>query len=259
MVDTFFSLTCSIFLKSGVILGKPTDEEMTKVFGFCLALLCCICEARTGYAQPGDASDVLDAYLAAYGQTLLYQGKQYVRTTSGTLGHQSHFTNAMTEGCTVRFDGVDFQDVPLMYDLELNELVTRHPERPVNLILSRAFVSRFTIGADTFVQVKDESKGLVPGYYQQLFHAPTFSAYAKRSKTIQVSTTERARQYIEHVRFFLMRSDDTGFWTVGSQRALLNAFRPQKRELRRLLNRHGLSFRHAPEQTIVFVLNHVTE
>ncbi len=218
-----------------------------------------ICTVGIASAQPSEPADPLKRYLDAFGKTLLYHGKQYVVFPSNTTGHQGYKTNSLTEGCTIRFQGLIFGDIPLMYDLVRDEVVTRHPDRFLPMILSREFVSLFTIEADTFVHLKAENTGLPSGYYHQLFHARDVSCYAKRSKTIKTYNLDLESTYVEYVRFYIKESSDSAFRPIRNQRALLNTYSDKKRELRRLLHANGLSFRQDPEQTITFVLTYVTD
>lgn len=217
-----------------------------------------ICSVGAASAQSAETFTPVREYVDAFGRALLYQGKQYVPPPAKTTSHQGYKTNNLTEGCTVHFQDLIFEDVPLMYDLALDEVVTLHPDWLLPMMLSKEFVTLFTIDTDTFVYLLTEKAGLPSGYYQQLFHSPDLSSYVKRSKSIKTYSSDWESTYVEYARFYIQTSEDVMPRPIRSRRALLNTFSDKKRELRRLLNASGLLFKREPEQVITFVLKHVT-
>ena len=225
-------------------------------------IICFLLYANVAGAQPLMDANPIDRYIDEYGNTLLYRGKAYVTYQNSIEGHQSFKSVGMVDSGTVVFDGLHYQQAPLMYDVVLDELISRHPKLLVNLIIPKAFVTSFTIGVDTFVVLRADQTNLQPGYYHQLLNVAGMVCYVKWAKEIkdeQMSAASNQRRFVETVTFYIKRPEDVVFQNITNQSALLRLFKAERRELRKHLFAAGLSYKESPEQTVHFVLNHVIE
>lgn len=223
---------------------------------FSLVLLCFISYLQ---AQTTAIPNPVMLYQLEYGNDHLYKGKRY--DTYGTInsGHPSFLEMGMVEGSSVIFDNILYQDKLLIYDVVIDELVIRHPELGKNIRLPKQLVSSFTIDSHQFVHIRDMSLNLTPGYYHELYNNNDLICYARWSKEIKANAQgpQLRREIVETVRFYVKNSDSDVFTVIGSQSALLNLFKDRKRELRRLINNNGLSFKRYPRETMTLVLNHI--
>lgn len=166
----------------------------------------------------------------------LYQGKLYGGYPASVAGHQSFRNLGIVEGSSIVVNGVRYHEVPLMFDLVRNQLVTRHPIHAVNIVLAGANVSSFTIDDHVFVYLDASEKGLPPGFYQQIAESATVSCYASWTKVYRERTrgTRLLREFTGDVTYYLLRKGhDSAYRNIRSQGALLRSFKEHRRQLRR--------------------------
>lgn len=210
-------------------------------------------------AQEARYASTVAAYTEQFAHQL-YQGKLYGTYPPNVAGHPSYRELGVVEGSSIVYGGVRYEGVPLMFDLVRNQLVTRHPDRLVNIVLPNELVSSFTIGDAVFVYLDQPEKNLPSGFYQQIAESPTVSCYAKWTKEYREDTrgTRLLRAFNGQVAYYLLRKgEDAEYREIRTQGALLRSFKAHRRPLRRALFDQALSFGEHPEATLAFVLDYV--
>ena len=215
------------------------------------------CLAQTAAAQAVAAADTATvgtavatagrAYTAALQtQTVLYDGPEYVDyTTPGTRGHQ-FLGGPEAQTGSVAFRGGNFPDVPLRYDLLLDQLVLLYPGQAVTIALPSDKVTGFALGSRRFVRLLADSAnaaaGLPTGFYEVLADGPT-QLLARHTKRVQKITVQGnlAQEYQQTDAVYVRSA--TGTAEVSSLRQLLAQLPPtHQAELQRYARQQHLKF-----------------
>lgn len=144
------------------------------------------------------------------------------------------------ENNTVRFDQVIYRDVPLLYDIKADQLVTRRGSELTNMVVVKEMVDFFTIGKDTIVYLKEALTGLEDGFYLQIFNSSSYKGVARYKKVVREPRAVNEKSYyFETVKYFVKTPDASHFIPVGNIRNLLSIDKQYKKNLKRLLRTHG--------------------
>jgi len=203
------------------------------------------------------ASGTLPAELKqSYSRYHLFNGREFVPHNLSAVGSPNHANLVMLDHSSVVFDGFFYNDIPLLYDLVIDQLVTIHPERKVEIYLEKHLVDWFSIQRDQFVRIGDVQSELAPGFYQLVYQGENYICYAKHSKEVRryASGTILEHRFFETVTYYLRIGDDP-FRVVKSQKELLSLADDHRRAIRRALRANGLSFRARPVESLQAVLN----
>lgn len=226
--------------------------------GWIFSVLICLSVCPV-FGQSGSADFVSGPVPAALGQPYsrhhLFNGREFVPHSLSAVGSPNHADLVILDHCSVVFDGVLYVDIPLMYDLVIDQLVTIHPDRKVEVCLDKHLVDWFSIRQDQFVLVAEGQTELLPGFYQLVYRGEDYTCYAKRSKETRrySSGTTLEYRFFETVTYYL-KVGDNPFRIIKSQKELLSLDEDQQRAVRRMLRSSGLSFRTKPIETLNAVL-----
>ena len=234
-------------------------------FVVCLLILSCYGITNRGLFAQSSAVDFQQYPNAIYEDYLvhhLYKGRQFIPYLLTATGSPNFKGLDMIDDGVVIYDGLKYENVPLMYNLMDDVVVSRHPDRMVNLILESHLVSHFKIGDDVFIRVSVEHPELNPGFYQLIYSGDNFLALAKFRKEVKDyrSGSSLERRYTQSSNFYVndLRTDQ-GFVEVGRHSDILKIDRDERSAVRRLLRNLSLRFRSMPEHTIVTALTFLEE
>lgn len=188
----------------------------------------------------------------------LLNGREYIPSPFPVIGN-SFYKNAETvENNSVKFDGVVYTKLPLLYDLKSDNLLSRRPGTLTYVILVRELVDYFTIGADTVVHLKQDKDGLKAGYYLQVFKSDKYVSYAKYTKSIKdPKALHEKRFYIETKGFFFKGSEQAVFTPYKNVNKIISLYKPHKKELKRRLRESDLNNSDDLSAKTVLVLSHL--
>lgn len=224
------------------------------VVPFLICLFACPVFGQSGsaYVFSGPLPEGLQQ---SYSRHHLFNGREFVPHNLSAVGSPNHADLVILDHCSVVFDGVFYDDIPLLYDLVIDQLVTIHPDRKVEIYLEKHLVDWFSIQGDQFVRIAEDQSELPSGFYQLVYQGDTYTCYAKRSKEARrySSGTTLEYRFFETVTYYLQVGDDP-FRTIKSQKELLSLDDEHRRAIRRMLRSSGLSFRARPVETLNAVL-----
>ncbi len=180
----------SIFAVWFVFVQTLTGQTATSALPDSLRLQNSIAQAFALYQQTTGA------------QSHLYNGWEYVEYDAHIEGHQFFETDYMEEG-SVRYDGVLYTQVPMLYDLVKDQLVIEHYNSADRIILIGEKVREFHFLRHTFVWlVADSSREntIRSGFYDQLYNGRV-KVFAKRVKIIneEIVQTTLTRNFIQRI------------------------------------------------------------
>ncbi|UFH52200.1 hypothetical protein [Spirosoma sp. KNUC1025] len=211
-----------------------------------------------GQASESDSLFVQSARnraISLYEQTLkqqahVYEGDQYVGHDPRIKIHPFYRTDSLQNG-TVLFNGVQYRDVNMQYDIVWDQLIIQPLGGGYRLRLRPDKIAAFSLGAHQFARIVGDSvAGVRTGFYELIYNGRV-KALARRAKTVQedISGGVYKADYLPKDRFLIVK--DGAFYEVKSKRSVLNVFPDQAKELRKYLRQNKLKFNEeVREQTI---------
>lgn len=213
-------------------------------------------------AQPVAFQAAVNVYNAQLGSNLpLYSGPEYNLYDphiTGTAYYQD--VNTFTKG-TVRYDGYLYYNVPMIYDLNLDQLAILLPNGVSKITLLKERVKAFDFIGCHFVHIVADSlaanSGLSSGYYRQLY-AGTTELLGKYSKSIQTTTsmTTGLESYFSFSKNYYIKHNNVYVHISGSQGSLLDVLKDKKKELKQFIKSGKIVYKDEPEAAMVKILNY---
>jgi len=194
---------------------------------------------------------------AMHTQSRLYNGSKY-SPPDHTLEEHPFFHSADWITGTVYYDGELFTNVPLMYDLAGQMLVTEHAANGHAIRLVEEKLAHFTLDGHYFERIINDSvANSLPstGFYEVLYQGPTKLVKRHQSSLReQIISGSVERSYDEKSKFFLMRNGT--FFPVKNKASLLKLLSNRKNELKKFFRQRRLSFSENRELTLKSLAEH---
>ena len=234
----------------------------TKVFALLLIALFYVrtaaCDAQssdTAFVQSA-VNNALKGYKEAVGmQTHLYNGTEYVNHFKPYLvGNQFFETNSFSKG-NIYYDGAWYTDVPMLYDVINDDVVTMHNSSGSKLKLINAKIDTFRLRGHTFVRFGNGQTILQPGFYDVLYSSG-IKLLVSRRKSIQERATQRGMEGEFQVEDKLYICKDSSCYPVSSKRSVYAALQDKKQQLRKFASQQHLRFRKNREASILALVKY---
>ena len=183
-------------------------------------------------------------------ESVLFNGPEYVDYVKpGTVGHQ-FFLEASPQMGTVSYRQGFFQEVPLRYDIVLDQVVMTYPSQTGIITLVPDFINTFSLGSHQFARLLADSaigRIMPTGYYEVLQPGPVslLAHHTKRIQQIYVQQTLRF-EYRQTDQLYVRTA--TGAAEVGSLKSLLSLLPAHKTEAQRYARQHNLRFAAAQRE-----------
>jgi hypothetical protein len=184
----------------------------------------------------------------------LYNGGAYEHYWNRVIGHPFFMTDQFQQG-TLYYDGTFYENVPLMYDMFRDELVSKNFSKTIDQKILSEKIRYFTIGNSSFVRIVADSvngASLPTGFYEKLYDG-TVTVLEKHEKKIERSlkAEENTSKFTEYVHFYIEK--DGKYYSVETEGDLQGVFKDEKTEVRKFLNRKDIRFKKDKANTIVQV------
>jgi hypothetical protein len=215
-------------------------------------------DADTAFLQRA-INDAETAYKEKAGmQTHLYNGTEYVDYRQFYLkGHQFFESNQFAKG-DIYYDGAWHKQVPILYDVVLDEVIIPHNSSGSKIKLIYSKVDTVNIWDHTFVQYKStgaEQELLPPGLYD-LLHQGSVKFLVKRSKNIQERTSINGMEGEFRVGDKLYLGKDSAYYQVSSKRSVYKVLHDKEKLLRKYASAQKLKFRKNKEEAILALVQY---
>lgn len=234
---------------------------------FSACLLLCIsgstCFGQVAASNPDLVTAAVKKATDLYTQSIdsdshLYHGLEYVDYDRYYLdGHQFYRTNTEVEA-TIFYDGVQYQGVPLLYDLRLDQVILEHPESSFKMSLISEKVKSFSYLGHTFIRLEQDTLAnspITPGFYDLLVTGNP-ALLAKRTKNIQERAQEGGMkgEFREKNRYYVQKNKR--YYVVNDKKSVLKLFPEQKKELQKYARSSKLNFRKKREPALVQLIQY---
>ena len=195
----------------------------------------------------------IEIYSKALGnQSPIYNGREYLSYPAIIQeGHVFYETNSFING-TVRFDGMVFNDVPIMYDILKDQLIIQHYNRVFKINLASEKVDYFILDKHTFIYL-DSGNSINPGFYEKLYHGKSM-ALAKRIKEIKEETgdLQLTLSVVQKNSYYIKKEDK--YYNIRNSSELMSLLKDKKKEIQQYLNKNYIRFKRQPEQALAMAM-----
>jgi hypothetical protein len=183
-------------------------------------------------------------------QKLYYNGSAYVEPDRTSDAHPFYLSDDWLNGSIV-FDGNSFDNVPLLFDITTEQIITENPSAtPISLVKEK--LSSFIIDGRQFDKIHNEAvKNSLPrsGFYHILYNGKT-KVVALHDKQTQerIEGRDLIIYFEERNRYYVWRKDR--YHQVGGKGSILKLLHDQKNALRTFIRANKLDFKHNREDAL---------
>jgi hypothetical protein len=165
----------------------------------------------------------------------LYNGSQYV-VYAQTIQEGIPFFEIPepTKGDVV-YGGIQYENVPLLYDILKGQIITLIPASNYLICLNADKVTSFEILNHNFIRlIKDSTdKTIKTGFYEILYDGIT-TVYKKQTKTVGEDLSQaKLRRFIVESNTFYIKKANT-FYSITNKKSLLVILKTGKKKYRNL-------------------------
>lgn len=197
-------------------------------------------------------NNAINAYTQAISvQSHLFNGTEYKEHIFSDEEYPFLHEDVMTG--SVKYAGEVYTNIPMWYDLELDQAITAYPHgNKVQLLRDK--VEYFKIDGHTFVYL--DNKKVTTGFYDLLYDGK-MKFYVRKVKVplLKVSSNggDPRRVFELRTKYFLLKNGV--FHTVKSKRSVMAFMKDKKKELKRALRGKNFAFNRDREAAITFLLS----
>jgi hypothetical protein len=180
-------------------------------------------------------------------QHLYLTGSAYVEPRQTNDEHAFFITNEWVTG-SINYDGQSFNNVPLLYDLTIDQVITESVHSNL-LVFPSGKISSFTIGNHYFKYIHKSFGGnTLPrsGFYEILYDGPTM-VVCQRIKAVQEVIEGQAVQiyYKDRSRVFILKNDR--FFPVKSESSVLKVLGDKKNQTASFIRKNKIRLKRNPQ------------
>jgi hypothetical protein len=211
---------------------------------------------NTAMAQQNDTTFLADAKKNAiryYTQSIgvsshLFNGSEYKEYKQQRDEHPYLYDDIMFG--SVKYGEEVYDNVPLYYDLERDQLVTSYAQG-AKVQLLRSKVEYFDIDTHRFVHLDNDK--VAEGYYDLLYNG-NMKFYVKRQKvlTIKMNGNDADNIFEQRIKYYILKNGV--YHSIKSKGSVLGLMKDKKKELKRVLKEEKLKFGKNREKAVTRLL-----
>lgn len=189
-------------------------------------------------------------------QSRLFTGFSYVGYRSNIDGSPYFLEENLFKNGTVVYDGFKYENVPLLYDVYKDVLISNNYESSLQFSLISDRVSSFTILDHHHIYIntsKDSVNIPFKTGFLELLHDGKAQVLVKRSASLQqtTGTSDLRKYFLSRTQFFVKK--DGNYFKITNESSFLNLFKDHKAEMKRLLKTNAVKFRKEPAKAMVLL------
>lgn len=180
----------------------------------------------------------------------LYNGYEYIRNGIPAKGFP-FFDSAALQTGTLTYDGIFYQDMPLEYDVVLDQVIIPDFTAKALISLISQKVAHFSIGSHPFRYINAEKTTLPKtGFYEELYAGGPATLLARHEKKLVFSSNrEEQPRYYSDDNYFLELNDK--FYHVNGEDDLLDVLKDKKDALKKYIRDNKIRFRRNMEKALI--------
>jgi hypothetical protein len=179
------------------------------------------------------------------GEGPLFNGVQYKELAlhNNDEGHPYFESDDWIEG-SVNYDGGQYDNVLIQYDLITDKVVIDHPLSHFKMELIGEKVNAFILNSHKMIRLTPDSTNttIKPGFYELLYDGK-LKVYAKHRKIKQEQYDSDQIKFLfdQKTQYYILK--DNIYYPVKSKSSVLKVFRNKKVMLRKYLSKNKINFR----------------
>lgn len=189
-------------------------------------------------------------------QSGLYNGSEYIIYAHLLKNDHPYLDTAKLTTGSVFYDGMQYQNVPMLYDIVKDELIAQHYNKVFYIQLVKSKIDEFNILNRKFIHLGKDStrKGNVKDGFYEVLYDGNIKLYAKRIKTIQefIPDMQIERRVFASNRYFIYKDDV--FHEVFNQSSVTKVLGDKKAILNQALRKQHIKFRKQRETAMKLML-----
>jgi hypothetical protein len=218
--------------------------------------------AQTALPDIGFVKQSVESAVQAYRNAVsshahLYNGPEYfVSIRPYVKGHQFFKEKSFEKGA-VLYDGAWFYEVPMTYDVALDEVVIAHAGGGYSQVLVKPKVQEFLLSGHTFVHLNADSVAgtrLQAGFYDLMYDG-SVKMLVRRKKVLKEQATSAGIEGEFNVEDAYYLWKDGKYYEVGSKHSVLKVLGGEKKLLNKFARTNSLRFKKQREEAI-FKITH---
>lgn len=184
-------------------------------------------------------------------QSGIYKGPEYGEYAYTLSEGHPYFDTSVYQNGSVVYEGVLYENVPLLYDIVYDVVIVRHFNKYHKIQLLSDKVSSFVIGEHHFVRlVADSSKVIETGFYEQLYNGK-ISVIKRSIKVIQpIASMNEVKNTVNSKNYFFVVQDGK-YHPITNSRSLMKIFGNKKNDVQSYLKSNKIKFRKNKQEAIV--------
>ena len=155
-----------------------------------------------------------------------------------------------TEG-TIDYNGVSFENIPLLYDVVRDKVITQLSTSTTKLELISEKIKHFEINAHRFVRLSfpESNSQIQTGFFELIYHghAELYVKWQKERKKITESGKLEIH-YEDQNRIYIHK--DNQFYYVKTQSSVLRVLEDKKKLIQKFIRENHLDFKDQPVPSI---------
>lgn len=187
-------------------------------------------------------------------QARLYNGWLHIGYSTKIEG-VAYYENANWKNGTVVYDGLEFNNVNMLYDLYQDELIIQHFHK-LMLTLHSVKISSFKFDGHYFVRYLRDStvKGSPATGFYEVLHEGKTRMMAKRIKLLEETITDVLEQKFTQKNFYYIYSNNTWYNVKNYKDLRKLILKDKSSEIRQYLRKNKIKFRKEKERALILSL-----
>lgn len=232
----FFMALCFMLFGNHVIAQNVNDEQLKRV-----------------------TDNMVTAYQKAIGpQSRLYRGDAYEFYDVFAIGNPYYRDSLAFKNGTVKYDGIIYKNIPLLYDLYRQVLVTYLYDNYSKVALISDIVTEFDLRGHHFINfIPDErNQKMDNGFYDELYNNK-LQVLVKRIKTRQEESLTAKKIFYEKTTYYLKK--DGIYYTVNNKGQLLDVLSDKKKELKKYIKEKHIDYPDDRDRALLMLVTYYNE
>lgn len=179
-----------------------------------------------------------------------FTGSEYTARGRDIVGHP-FFEKSPANRSELNYDGVDYYNIPLLYDLYADALILQDHSRNYNIQLGNSKIGHFKLDQTLFIKqgLPSSGKNNHDGFFQVLYSGKVQALAKKKKMLVHRTNAEKTiSSYQPYNTYYLVK--DKEWWTIKSKKDLIHALADRKTAIRKFLTESHITFKEQPETLI---------
>lgn len=204
--------------------------------------------------QSSDYNNIKAYYQNEIGdRSHLYTGKEYPPYKAGIQGTQ-FFISPQMQHSTLFYDGVLFEDVPMLFDLVRHDVVINRYESNTRIKLLNEKIKYFIISGHRFENLtfREVNSEQVSNDFFDIIFSGRVDVLVNRIKKIEMTLNpEDPPKFTERDKFFIR--NDNNIYSSENAKSIVKALSDKKDQVKVFIRKNKFKFKNNAEEEIVKV------